>query len=128
VIEDEVHEEVGSMLNAEEIEEIKKTGLLVSVVSSGPYKGGYNIAKPKSIPGNTRENWEVFFGPDEIECDSPCAHVYPKENKWIFEIWESVPGPGPGDFREEYRSASEAIDSVLDYYFGGSEKMNPPEL
>jgi hypothetical protein len=65
---------------------------------------------------------------DKIRCDAPSAHLYPKEDKWIFEVWEFIPGPGPGDFREEFASITDAIPVILDYYFGDPSKMNPPEL
>jgi hypothetical protein len=116
------------MLTDEEIRELKKTGLLISNISAGPYEGGYSIAKPKPVPGNSRKDWEVFLGAGKIECDGPIARVFFRENKWIFQVWESIPGPGPGDFQEKYDSASEAFVSVLDYYFGDPSKMNPPEL
>ena len=114
------------MLNTETVSKLQEAGLLVMYASTGPYEGGYNIAKPKSTPGNSRRGYEVFFGPDEVICDAPCAHLYPKNDKWLFKVWECVPGPGPSDFLEEYSSIADAISSILDYYFNNPSKMNPP--
>jgi hypothetical protein len=94
----------------------------------GPFSGGYLIAKPESVPGNRRQNYETYLGSEEILCDAPCTRIYPKDGKWIFELWEWVPGPGPGDFQEEYLSINDTVPAILDYYFGDPNKMNPPQL
>lgn len=93
-----------------------------------PFPGGYEIAKPESVMGNTRPDYTVYFSSGEVVCDAPCTRIYPKGGKWVFELWEFIPGPGPGDFREEFLSITEAIPVIVDYYFGDPSKMNPPEL
>ena len=44
----------------------------------------------------------------------------PAENGevWAFRVWDWCPGPGPGDFENRYSTLAEAIDAVLEYYFG----------
>ena len=115
------------MSEAEVVAKLKNEGLLVGYNSRGPYAGGYTIGKPASIAGNTRRHCEHFFGSEEILCNAPCANLYPKDGKWMFKIWEFVPGPGPGDFIEEFFSIVTAVDAIIDYYFGNRAKMNPPE-
>ena len=115
------------------ITKLKEAGLLVEPNSTNPnsddyISDGYTIVKPASTPGNTRKNWELYFGSEEILCDAPSASLYAENNKWIFQIWESVPGPGIGDFQIEFLSIMDAVEAILDYYFGDSSKMNPPEL
>lgn len=114
---------------------LKNTGLLVEAVGEiHPYANGYSIIKLKQTPGNSREDWESFVdiktssGVKEVPSDAPGSHLYPKNGKWIFQVWEYIPGPGPGDFQDEFTSINDAVPAVIDYYFGDSSKMNPPEL
>ena len=116
------------MSKTEAIAKLKQASLLVESNFTGPYINGYTIAKPASTPGNTRKNWETYFGSEEIFCDAPSATLYPKNDKWIFKIWECVPGPGPGDFIIDFPSIMDAVEDILDYYFGDPSRMNPPEL
>jgi len=84
------------------------------------------------IPGNRRQDCEFLMTTesqvDKVLCHFPGSRLYPRANKWIFEVWEFIPGPGPGDFQEEFTSIGDAIPVILDYYFGNPSKMNPPEL
>lgn len=57
--------------------------------------------------------------------DSPSAWLYPTFEKWTFFIGQYVPGPGPGDFANEHENLKDAVDDVLDYYFGNPERMDP---
>ncbi|MBO3460427.1 hypothetical protein G7B40_019980 [Aetokthonos hydrillicola Thurmond2011] len=119
------------MLESKAVARLEKAGLLVrSLGSVSPFANGYSIAKPKSTPGNIRKDYECSWGSEEIPCDAPGANLYPKESKskWIFEIWEWLPGPGPGDFQKSFESIDEAIAAILEYYFGDPLQMNPPEL
>jgi hypothetical protein len=116
------------MRESEVVTNLENSGLLVKPNPVGPYAGGWTIAKPASIPGNTRKNWEVYFGSDEILCDAPVARLYLKGGKWVFQVADCVPGPEPGDFQEEFLLIIDAVDAIFDYYFGEPSKMNPPEL
>ena len=62
---------------------------------------------------------------DPLADDMSTARIYPLEGRWIFEVWEYTPGPGPGDFQRFFDSLNEAIDAVLDYYFGDATMMDP---
>ena len=115
-------------IKTQAIKKLKEAGLLVKFNRVGPYSDGYTITKPATTLGNTRIDWEVYFGSEEILCDAPTARLYPQNNQWIFQVWQSVPGPGPGDFRETFSSITDAVNVILNYYFGDPSKMNPPEL
>lgn len=79
----------------------------------------YYVHKPVAVRGNCRDN-------DPEDC--PVAHLYNENGKWYFQVHEFAPGPGPGDFTEAHSSMSDAIDSILEYYFGAPERMMPAEL
>jgi hypothetical protein len=117
-----------AMEQAKFIIKLKNKGLLVGKNSIGPYVGGYTICKPTRVPGNSRKNWASYFGEDDIPCNAPGSSLYPQDGKWIFEVWECIPGPGPGDFQDEFDVLEDAVESVLDYYFGNPSRMNPPEF
>jgi hypothetical protein len=110
------------------LSQLQQAGLLVQFNQFGPYKNGFTIAKPSTVKGNTRANYEIFFGGAEILCDAPCSKLFPKDTTWIFEVWECIPGPGFGDFQLEFSSIDEGIHAILKYYFGKPSLMNPPEL
>jgi len=112
------------------LERLKKNKLIVDKVRDvGPYANGFSIAKPKNVKGNYREEYQVLFGKNKIVCDAQSVFLYPKDgNEWLVELWEYMPGPGPGDFRESFSSLDLAISYIIDYYFGAPERMNPPEL
>lgn len=123
------------MPETQPIQKLKNAGLLVeSVGEISPFANGYFIAKLKMTPGNKRQDYEAFIDintgtkVEEVPCDAPSSHLYPRDGKWIFRVWEFMPGPGPGDFLEEFVLISDAVNAVLDYYFGDPSKMNPPEL
>ncbi|MFB8796669.1 MAG: hypothetical protein U7126_21170 [Microcoleus sp.] len=116
------------MSQTEAITKLKKAGLLVEPNCNIPDSDGYTIVKPASISGNSRKNWEEYFGAEEILFDAPSASLYSDNDKWTFQIWESVPGPGIGDFQMNFSSIMDAVEAILDYYFGDPSKMNPPEL
>jgi hypothetical protein len=117
------------MLKEEAIIKIKNAGLLVaSIDPDTKFGNGYSIAKPKYTAGNARENYEFEFGSEEIVCDAPGVTLYPNEQGWGIEVWDWVPGPGPGDFQQFFSSIDEAVLAILDYYFGDPLLMNPPDL
>lgn len=104
-------------------------GLLIHAYSDlSPYPEGYMVANPKTAHGNTRKGQEDYFSEDEILCDAPPVFLYPYEGAWMVKVHEWVPGPGVGDFKISFVQLSEAISSVIDYYFGDPVRMNPPEL
>ncbi|MBW4458770.1 MAG: hypothetical protein KME47_00735 [Nodosilinea sp. WJT8-NPBG4] len=119
------------MSESEATLKLKEAGLLVDTFSHFGLEGhNYDIAKPASVPGNTRPDSEFFFwcGEEGIPCDAPAARLYLTEKGWIFEVWVFIPGPGPGDFRRLFPSPDEAVNAIVEYYFGDPSEMNPPEL
>ncbi len=122
------------MSNSNILDSLKDKGLLAKEIETGPFANGYIIAKPKLTLGNKRKDSEFVMnvsnntGKKKVLCDGPSAYLYPDTDKWIFQVWEYMPGPGPGDFQEQFASITDAIPAILNYYFGNPAKMNPPEL
>lgn len=123
------------MPEVDAVKKLKSAGLFLNARGTNkPCENGYTIAKPKRARGNTRKNCEVLIavkgGPKwhKIRCDAPISYLYPKNFKWIFRVGEFTSAVKPGDFEEEFASINDAVSVILDYYFGDSSKMNPPEL
>lgn len=84
------------------------------------YPLGRQVAKPSIVPGNTRPNCRAMFGSGGPEVDAPSVYLYAIDGMWYVEVWEYVPGPGPGDFRHRHATLKSVLDDVLDYFFGPS--------
>jgi hypothetical protein len=112
--------------NLTAIQRLQEAGLLVSSRGSvGPVTHMFHIAKPTAIPGNARQVNIGSWGAENIPIDAPSADIYLWNQQWVFEVSEYIPGPGPGDFQRFFDTLDEAIDAVLDYYFGDPTAMNP---
>ncbi len=116
------------MLEEKKLNLLREAGLLVEPVLRGPYKGSYSIAKPEKVLGNTRPGENGYYGPDRILTDAPCSRLLIGNGKLVFLVREYVPGPGLGDFEEEFEDMELCLQSILDYYFGDPTRMNPKEL
>lgn len=44
--------------------------------------------------------------------------------KWVVTVHDYIPGPGPGDFRNEWDTPEEAVTDILDFFFGDQTRMN----
>lgn len=118
-------------ISKERLTRLKEAGLLISepfVETHIAYPGGYIIGKPKSVGGNFRENHESYWGWEQILCDAPASYLYEKNDKYFFVVHQWIPGPGWGDFEKTYNELEEALEAIIDYYFGDPITMNPPPL
>jgi hypothetical protein len=52
------------------------------------------------------------------------VYIYLKKNRWVFEMWECVPGPSINDFECYYDLLEDAINAAIDYYTGKPTLMN----
>ena len=65
------------------------------------------------------------WGPfGEVLVDTPLVSFFCRDGKWHVESREYIPGPGPGDFRDEWCTAEEAVADILDFFFGDATRMN----
>jgi len=116
------------MVDDAAIRRLLDAGLIVRKFEDrSPYPGGYCVCKPANVVGNIRDDYECYFEDESILTNAPCADVFPMNDSWIFRVWESVPGLGPGDFVKEYASFDESVVALLEYYFGDPSWMDPPE-
>jgi hypothetical protein len=64
-----------------------------------------------------------FQANDDREFDAPALWLFAEKATWVVKLHEYTPGPGPGDFHHTYDELPEAIEDVLDYYFGNPDRM-----
>jgi hypothetical protein len=85
------------------------------------YENGIWIAKPTAIPGNSIPGYDGVCG--KIPIDAPAVMLYPTKEGWVVLNQEHVPVLGPGDFKNVWQTVQEAVDDIVDFYFGNPERM-----
>ncbi|HND70224.1 MAG TPA: hypothetical protein PL112_25665 [Candidatus Obscuribacter sp.] len=88
------------------------------------FANGVLIGKPVAVPGNTIPEYRTGFGlSDRIEFDAPPVWLFARDDKWFVLAEDHCPGPGPGDFLDTWDTAEEAVQDILDFYFGDQKRM-----
>lgn len=83
------------------------------------------INKPISVSGNSIPDFETQYGLDQaLKFDTPFLRLYFDNQKWIVLGVDHTPAPGPGDFTSEWETVGEALDDIIDFYFGEAQRMN----
>lgn len=94
---------------------------------SDPFSAGHNMAngvwisKPTAVQGNCVNGYDTFCA--GIPIDAPPVLLLPTEQGWIVWNQEHIPTSGPGDFKNVWQTQQEAVDDILDFYFGNPERM-----
>ncbi len=102
---------------------LKNAGLHVSK----PYKEGHSlengvlVGKPISTKGNSLPDFEIEFHGELI--DAPPLYFYSTGHEWIVCMQEGIPDFAPGDFLNTWKKPEEAVEDILDFYLGNSERM-----
>ncbi len=79
------------------------------------------IAKPTSVSGNRIDGYDSLCA--SIPIDAPAVMLQPTDEGWVVLNQEhSI--QGPGDFRNIWKTQQEAVEDILDFYFGNPERMN----
>jgi len=108
------------------LNQLRGVGLLISepfVHGHKAFPDGVIVAKPASVSGNAQADFECWWGDTNIVLDAPGLWLHSDGESWIVTKHEYVPGPGPGDFRNVWATAEEAVTDILDFYFGNPERM-----
>lgn len=77
--------------------------------------------KPASTEGNIIPDFELYCG--EIFIDAPTIVHYFDGTSWVVFMQEHIPTPASGDFENRWTSLDEAVDDILDFYFGDDKRM-----
>ncbi len=115
-------------LQKKSIERLLKSGLFVSdPFPAGHYwEEGVIVGKPTATKGNFIP--EFKFGFEEIDMDAPDVVLFTDGYSWYVVAQEGVPGPAEGDFTNKWASEDEAVEDILEYYFGSPDRMKAKEI
>ncbi len=113
------------MLEIEEkyLQQLRDRNLYVSMpFSKGrTLEGSVWVAKPASIQGNCISGYSSSIG--EIPIDAPAILLRPTSEGWIVLNQDHIPELGPGDFKNVWQTQQEAVDDIIEFYFGSSKRM-----
>lgn len=108
------------------IERLRSAGLFVSEPwpSDHVWPNNVLVGKPVGVPGNSIPGFSTGFGiSDRVEFDGPPARFWFNGEVWLVLAEEYCPGPGPGDFLDEWNTPEEAVEDILNFYFGDPARM-----
>lgn len=105
------------------LQELRDRSLFVSKSYPAGHvlENGMWIAKPSEIPGNSIPEYNGTYG--KIAINAPAIMLYPTSEGWVVLHQAHVPELGPGDFKNVWQTLQEAVDDVIDFYFGNPERM-----
>lgn len=110
------------------LDRLKNAGLHVSPPVKA-FRDGVWVGKPTStqgncIPGYKADGYTIFGEDAPPEMDAPMLKFYmANENSWMVRGEDFAGVKGPGDFANEWKTVEEAIDDILDFYFGNPSRM-----
>jgi hypothetical protein len=114
----------------EHTERLRAHGLFVSDPRSADscYPDGVLIGKPVSVRGNHIPNFSTGYvinlnADEEIQFDAPPVWLFGHGGVWVVQAQDHSPVPGPGDFINEWKTPEEAVQDIVDFYFGDPERM-----
>lgn len=111
------------------IAKLRSRGLFVAEPRSSDscYPDGVLVGKPVALPGNHIPKFSTSYANlatnEEINFDAPPVWFFGHGGVWIVLAQEHSPVPGPGDFIDEWNSPEEAVQDILEFYFGDPQRM-----
>jgi hypothetical protein len=111
------------------LNQLRKVGLHVSYPIPA-FAMGVWVCKPKAVQGHNIPGYKTGYVtidddgpqcPDEI--DAPMLKLMCLENIWRVDGQDCAGGMGPADFINEWSTPEEAINDILDFYFGDPTRM-----
>lgn len=135
-----------------QLDRLRERGIVLHRCKTGPFRHGFFVSKSPDAGGNATAKLQERLEKSEArasvnslkdlvidedasdasdaievlggDSDAPHGWLFPNFEKWVFGIMQYCPGPGPGDFWNEHQNLTNAVDDVLDYYFGNPERMD----
>ncbi|MCB9469966.1 MAG: hypothetical protein H6677_16970 [Candidatus Obscuribacterales bacterium] len=117
-----------SKIEQKYLEKLRTSGLHVSHTIPA-FNDGVWVGKPVTTRGNSIQGYEpgyIVIGDDPLppKMDAPMLKFHKtKTETWMVRGDDYVGGPGPGDFNNEWNTPEEAIEDILDFYFGDPARM-----
>ncbi|HEY9679973.1 MAG TPA: hypothetical protein V6C86_00095 [Oculatellaceae cyanobacterium] len=112
------------------IQKLRSRGLFVSepTWSDHIYPDGVRVGKPENVEGNFIPDYSSSLVLDietgeEVRFNAPMVWLFGNHDLWFVLGEEYCPGPGPGDFFDEWSTPDQAVADILDFYFGDATRM-----
>ena len=114
-------------IGEEYLAQLRERGLLASTPFSAErtLAHGVWVMKPAITEGNSVPEYDMGYRDSSgtTPCNAPPILIIPEDGKWAVWMQEGIPAMRPGDFKNHWSTEQEAIDDVLDFYFGNPERM-----
>jgi hypothetical protein len=115
------------------LDRLRAAGLLVSdpyIPNHAAWPDGVVVGKPEHVVGNRIPGHRTLWGLSGPFVDAPCPilHFDSGNGKWVVTVHTYIPGPGPGDFINEWDTTEEAVEDILDYLLGDPARMRVKQL
>lgn len=92
------------------------------------YPSGYIAILPSQIDGNRILGMEGHYASSRYKEDAvtnmPSLTLWGDNNAWHICVAQYVPGPGPGDFLEQFETEAEAIAGAIHYFFEPNQHVD----
>jgi hypothetical protein len=109
------------------LEQLRAAGLVTSepfVPNHVAFPDGVLVGKPSSVAGHCLAGYELGWGMTDVSLNAPGLWFHCDGGKWYVTSHDYIPGPGPGDFANEWSRPEEAVADILDFYFGSPARMD----
>lgn len=110
------------------IERLRSSGLFVSPPLD-TFSGGAWVVKPSTTKGHHIPEFSSGYialddEPVPPDTDAPMIAFYEQGGKWVVNGKRTTGKDlAPGDFINEWKTPDEAVEDILDFYFGDSARM-----
>lgn len=110
------------------LDKLRDAGLHVSPPIPA-YGGGVWVLKPTDTKGHHVPEFEsgyVSFEEDpakQPDTNAPMIAFYKNQSSWVVDCNGTGEAEIPIDFLNEWKTPEEAVDDILDFYFGDSSRM-----
>jgi hypothetical protein len=110
----------------EHIEKLRSHGLFVSEprISTAVFANGVRVGKPATVAGNHIPDYTTGYADLEkgtkVEFDAPLLWMFGQGGTWI--VTGEQQGR-PSDFQDQWNTQEEAVNDILDFFFGDPTRM-----
>lgn len=108
------------------LQQLIESGLEVEMLeTTAHYDQGYVIRLPADIDRSAiADPSPVFQTATSLTFGDSACRLYQAKQRWVFELWERVPGPDESDFICRFPSFEDAVQAVQTFYFGSPTTMD----
>lgn len=115
-------------IDQKHLDRLQDSGLFVSHPLAA-FGGGVWVVKPTTTKGHYIPEYSagyIAIGDEPVPPDTnaPMTAFYRQNSAWVVNIKPSTGSKmEPDEFLHEWESPEEAVDDILDFYFGDSSRM-----